>query len=32
MSAIAEAWISGNCAIFQLMGVLHLEVDGVERT
>ena len=27
---IAQAWISCNGAIFQLMGVLRLEVDGVE--
>ena len=25
MSAIAEAWISGNCAIFRVMNVLHVE-------
>jgi 1-acyl-sn-glycerol-3-phosphate acyltransferase len=31
MSSIAETWISGNCAIFSLMGVLHLEVQGVAQ-
>jgi 1-acyl-sn-glycerol-3-phosphate acyltransferase len=31
MSAIAETWISGNCAIFDLMKVLHIEVRGEAR-
>jgi 1-acyl-sn-glycerol-3-phosphate acyltransferase len=31
MSSIAETWISGNCAIFSLMGVLHVEVEGVAQ-
>ena len=28
MAAIAEAWISGNCAILSLMGTLQLDVEG----
>jgi len=31
MSSIAETWISGNCAIFSLMGVLHVELQGVAQ-
>jgi 1-acyl-sn-glycerol-3-phosphate acyltransferase len=28
MTSIAEAWISGNCLIFSLMGVLRVEAHG----
>jgi 1-acyl-sn-glycerol-3-phosphate acyltransferase len=31
MSAIAETWINGNCAIFDLMKVLHVEVRNEAR-
>jgi 1-acyl-sn-glycerol-3-phosphate acyltransferase len=31
MASIAEAWISGNCLIFRLMGVLRIEARGAEQ-